>query len=330
MKSSVAILLLMSGLVRGQQGQSLSLTSRIDLPDVDGRIDHFSADVKGNRLFMSALGNRTLEVLDVKSGKRIKTLTDLADPQGAYYDPATNRLFVASAKDGTAKLFDAGTFQLLNTITFSSNADNVRYDARNRHVIVGYGSGSSGALASLDLSGKRVGEIPLNAHPESFQIEKTGTRVFVNVPGKQEIQVADMAKNTLIAKWPLMSAAKNFPMALDEAHHRLLIGCRAPARLLALDTETGQEAASVETVGDTDDLFYDAARARVYVIGGEGFVDVFEQKGADRYDRLGHYPTAPGTRTGLFVPPGRSSLLPCHTGASSVPRSWFLRRSDPV
>jgi hypothetical protein len=159
-----------------------------------------------------------------------------------------------------------------------------------------------GALAFLDPTGKKTGEIALDAHPESFQLEKTGMRVFVNVPDRKEIQVADLAGNKLVTKWPVTSALKNYPMALDEANHRLLIGCRTPARMLAVDTETGKQMATVEIVGDTDDLFYDAARKRVYVIGGQGFVHVFEQKSADQYDRVAHYPTAPGARTGLFVP----------------------------
>src|SRR5215467_6080878 len=88
-----------------------------------------------------------------------------------------------------------------------------------------------------------------DAHPECFQLEKTGTRVFVNVPDKKEIQVADLAKNSLIGKWPVTSALKNYPMTLDETHHRLLIGCRAPARMLVINTETGNQTASVEIVG---------------------------------------------------------------------------------
>ena len=124
----------------------------------------------------------------------------------------------------------------------------------------------------------------------------------MNVPDKKEIQVVDLAKNAVLSRWPVTSALKNYPMALDEAHHRLLTGCRTPARMLVIDTETGKQTASVEIVGDTDDLFYDAARSRVYVIGGEGFVDVFEQRDADHYTRTAHVATAPGARTGLFVP----------------------------
>jgi DNA-binding beta-propeller fold protein YncE len=293
------VAILLAGPALAQDTSGLVLKTRIPLANVEGRIDHFSADVSGHRIFMSALGNHTLEVLDADSAKRLRTLTDLAEPQGAYYDPSANRLFVACAKDGATKVFDARTFQLLATAKFSADADNVRYDARGHRVMVGYGDG---AVAFLDSNGKKTGEIPLDGHPESFQVEKTGTRVFVNVPDRKEIQVADMLKNAVIARWPVTSAARNYPMALDEAHHRLLIGCRGPARLLAIDTEIGKQTASIEIVGDTDDLFYDAAHSRVYVIGGQGFLDVLEQKEADRYDRIAHQPTAPGARTGLFVP----------------------------
>lgn len=293
------LLLLLTGAVQGQERQVLSLAGRIDIPDVDGRIDHLSADLNGKRLFVSALGNNTVEVLAVDSGKRLQTLKGIPEPQGVYYDPSTNRLFVACAKDGSIRLFDAGTFQLLEAAMSSGDADNLRYDARGHRIIVGYGEG---ALGFLDSSGKNTGNTTLDAHPESFQLERTGTRVFVNVPDQKEIQVADLVKNSLIARWPVTSALKNYPMALDEAHHRLLIGCRAPARMLAIDTESGGQTASVEIVGDTDDIFYDDAHGRVYVIGGQGFVDVFEQMDADRYDRIGRYPTAPGARTGLFVP----------------------------
>src|SRR6266576_1974774 len=133
---------------------------------------------------------------------------------------------------------------------FATAFDNHRYDARSKHVVVGYGGekflagkvarpGGGGALAILDSTGKKTGEIPMDAHPESCQLEKTGTRVFVNVPDKQEVEVADLVKGTVLARWPV-SCTTNFPMALDEARHRLFVGCRMPARLAVFDTDTGK------------------------------------------------------------------------------------------
>ena len=305
MKHAGTALLLMAGIIRGQEPGALSLKNRIDLSKINGRIDHFSPDLKGQRLFMAALGNHTVEVLDLQSGKRVHSIPDLAEPQGVYYDPTTNRLFVACATDGTTKVFDGTTFKLLETVKLGGDADNIRYDARNRRVIVGYGDG---ALAFLDPSGKKTGEIALDAHPESFQLEKTGTRVFVNVPDKKEIQVADLAKNALIAKWPVTTGTITGTVR-DSG------GAVVPGATVTI-TETGKQTASVEIVGDTDDMFYDASRSRVYVIGGEGFVDVFEQKDPDHYNRIARHATKPGARTGLFVPDwGKLFVAVPHRGA---------------
>src|SRR5262245_41782429 len=225
--SQAVIALLLLRLVAHAQQPALTLSGRIELPNVKGRIDHFSADVKGHRLFMAALGNHTVEVLDIQKGKRLHTIPDLDEPQGVLYDASSNHLFVACAKDGTTKRFHAATFQILATVKFSGDADNIRYDARDHRIVVDYGDG---ALGLLDPNGKQLGEVTLDAHPESFQIEKAGSRVFVNVPDRKQIEVVDLAKNSVVSRWPVTSALRNYPMALDEAHHRLLIGCRAPAR----------------------------------------------------------------------------------------------------
>jgi DNA-binding beta-propeller fold protein YncE len=303
-------LLLLNGLAAGQESQSLSLETHIPLPGVKGRIDHFSVDVKGRRLFVAAVDNHTLEVVDLKSSQRVHTITDLAEPQGVLFDASTNRLFVACGLDGVTKIFDGTTFKVLATVKFPDDADNIRYDAHGKGVIVGYAGAKqlrkreegTGGLGFVDSDGKRTGDIVIDAHPESFQLEEAGTRLFVNVPDKKEIEVIDAVQRTVLARWPVTSSKNNFPMALDEAHHRLFVGCWMPPRLLVFNAETGKEVAAGEIAGSTDDLFYDARRSRVYVLTSQGFLEVFQQKGPDHYDRIARYPTPPRTQTGLFVP----------------------------
>ena len=313
---AATIFLCLAGSALAQDTSGLVLKARIPLAHVEGRIDHFSADVQGHIVFMSALGNHTLEVLDVQASRVRNTIPGLAEPQGVLYEPSTKRLFVASRADGTTKVFDAATFQLLTTVKFSNDADNVRYDVRANQIDVGYGDG---AIGILDTNGRKIREIGLDAHPESFQLERNGGRMFVNVPDRKEIQVVDTQKHAVLARWPVTSASDNYPMALDEAHHRLLVGCRTPARLLVIDTESGKLVTSVEIVDDTDDLFYDGARGRAYVIGGGGFVDVIQQRDPDHYQRIEHLQTAPGTRTGLFVPEWNQLFLAVpHRGAQAA------------
>jgi DNA-binding beta-propeller fold protein YncE len=315
MKNCIVTLLLSGpvffcGMAAAQEPPALTPKNPIMLTRVEGRMDHMSVDVKGQRLFATAFDNHTLEVIDLKTGRQVHTIPNLDEPQGAYYDPATNRLFVACGGDGTVKIFDDANFQLLQTVTLDLDADNVRYDARGKHIVVGFGGEKflagkvtrpgGGALEVLDLMGKKVAEIPTDAHPESFQLEKTGTRVFVNVPDKQEVEVGDLVKGTVLAHWKV-SCTTNFPMALDEAHHRLFVGCRIPARLAVFDTETGKIVASPTIVEHTDDLFYDATKGRIYILG-EGFIEAWREKDPDHYERIGRYPTPADGRTGLFVP----------------------------
>jgi len=316
----LATLLALNSSAFGQQSPALSLNAHIALPSVKGRIDHFSVDLKGQRLFMAGVGNHTLEVIDLRSGKRVRTIPDLAEPQGVYYDDATNRLYVACGLDGVTNIYDGTTFQLVGTVKFPDDADNIRFDARSKTVIVGYAGAKqlrkreegTGGLGFIDsTTGKQTRNIVIDAHPESFRLEEKGTRLFVNVPDKQEIEVVDVAKGTILARWPV-SAKNNFPMSLDEAHHRLFVGCWTPPRLIVFNTDTGKEVASVELggkgvvnpkiVGITDDLFYDSTRSRVYVLNALGSIDVFQQKDPDHYDLIASVPTPPDTKTGFFVP----------------------------
>ena len=164
---------------------------------------------------------------------------------------------------------------------------------------VGYGNGGIGIVNS---TGQNVGSVPLGTHPESFQFEQNGDRVYVNVPKQFGITVVDRKKRVVVAKWGLGGQFANYPMALDDANKRLFVGCRFPARLVVLDTASGRIVASLPTVGDTDDIFYDPVRRLVYLIGGEGAVEVLRQHDQDHYEPVRRITTAPGARTGLFVP----------------------------
>jgi DNA-binding beta-propeller fold protein YncE len=282
--------------LQAQDGRLLHLERAIPLPGVEGRIDHLSVDVKGQRLFVAALGNHTIEVIDLAGGKATHSIKGLGEPQGLCYLASKNELFAADGADGTCRIYDAASFRLLNTVALNSDADNIRYDAAKNEVWVGYGEG---ALGALDAAGKRTGDVKFKGHPESFQLERSGSRIFVNVPDAGRILVIDRARRSVIANWPVANAAANFPMALDEAGHRMFTGCRKPATVLVFDTAAGKQASSFGICGDTDDLFFDAGRRRLYVSCGEGFLDVID---ADSYKRLERIATAPGARTSLFVP----------------------------
>lgn len=290
---------LFAALVKAQANEPLKLEKTIQLPDVQGRIDHMSIDVKGQRLFVSALGNHTLEVIDLKAGKRTNTIPGLQEPQGALYVPGSDRLYVASSKDGTVKVFDATQLKLLKTVDYGDDADNLRYDSSRERVYVGFGDG---ALGELDSDGQKIGEIKLDSHPESFQLEKNSARIYVNLPKSRKIAVLDREKGTVLTTWGTGMSFNNYPMALDEQNHRLFVVTRLPARLLVMDTGSGKIVQTLSAVGDCDDVFYDQSRKRIYASGGEGAISVFEQQDADHYKEVARIATVKGARTSFFSP----------------------------
>jgi len=288
------------------QTSDIAFVKSIQLPGVQGRIDHMSIDIAGKRLFIAELGNNSVDVIDLTSGNRLHSINGLSEPQGVLFISKFNELFISNGGSGTVGVYNASSYSLIKNINLGSDADNIRYDNNTGLVFVGYGGG---ALAVLDLNGSHVADISLPGHPESFQIGELGNRIFVNVPSDQSIALVDRQAQSVIKKWQVSNASQNFPMALDEQNHRLFVGFRDPAKLVVYDTESGKVVSSLDIPKDVDDIFYDSSRNQVYLSAGEGFLDIFRQLDSHQYSILDRINTAPGARTSLFVPELNSLFL---------------------
>jgi hypothetical protein len=295
----------------------------IELPAVSGRIDHFGIDLRRGRLYIAGLGNNTVEAVDLKEGIRKRSMRGFAEPQGVLYDSATDHVFVANGSGDRVDIIDGTSLSHTGQIEGLEDADNIRLDADARRIYVGYGKG---ALRVLDAAtGKAAGDIPLAGHPEAFALEKKGSQIFVNVPSAHHIAVVDRSKGSVVATWAVAEAQANFPMALDEQGRRLFVGTRFPALLLVYDIDTGKVVARQEIGKDTDDLFFDMARKRIYVICGEGRIDVVAQMDPDHYSMESSVSTAPRARTGLFVPESRRLYVAAPAIGSSPARVLVYR-----
>jgi hypothetical protein len=298
-RNAILFLLACSVVPPAEAADVLAPAGTIELPSVKGRIDHFGVDAKRHRIFVAALGNDSVEVVDARAGKRERSLPGFGEPQGIVYVPAVDRVFVANGGGNRVDILDGASLARVKSVAGLDDADNVRYDAAANRVWVGYGKG---ALRALDpATGESAGEIRLPGHPESFQLEARGSRIFVNVPNAREVTVVDRAKGAVTAHWTVAGASAHFPMALDEGGRRLFVGARKPALLLVYDIDSGKVVARQPIGEDTDDLYYDAARKRVYVVCGGGRIDVVRQNDPDHYALEGSQHTAPRARTGFFV-----------------------------
>jgi DNA-binding beta-propeller fold protein YncE len=279
----------------------LQLEEEIPVPGVAGRLDHFSADAKRRRLFVSALGNNSLEVIDVFAGRVIHSIKGLAQPQGPLYVPVVDKLYVANAEDGKVRVYDGATYTFRKAIDFGKDPDNMRYDEASKTVFVGFGE-DDGGIAMIDpKTDERTGQVyKTEGHPESFQIEASGGHIFANVPDAGHVVESIDRKTGAVTKWPLKGLRGNYAMALNEEDHRLFTITRKTPMMVVLNTETGNEVARLRAAGECDDVYFDASRKRIYVIGAEGFISVFQQNDPDHYELLGNVPSGIGIRTGYF------------------------------
>lgn len=286
--------------VYGQGNAPLRLIRTIAMPNVEGRIDHMALDIEHERLYVAALANNTLEVLDLRAAKVCQTVTGLAEPQGVVYVPESGRLYVTTGGDGKCHAFSGDPLRQLSVVDVGEDADNIRHDPVAKRLYVGYGNGALAALDAATL--QRLGDVKLAGHPESFQLETSGPRIYVNVPDARQVAALDRLKQQVLATWPLERLEANFPMALIEAGRRILIATRNPPKLAVLDSASGNTLAEMDCAGDADDLFYDSVRKLVYLSCGEGAIDVFAERDPNRYQEVARIPTSPGARTSLWVP----------------------------
>lgn len=285
----------------------LQLQKTILLPNVRGRIDHMDANVKEKIVYVAALGNNTLEAVDLTNGKIIHSIHDLDEPQGVGYIPPTHEIFVANGGNGDCYFYNASTFEKTATIHLPSDADDVRYDSASDKIFVGYGEGG---IAIIDANTHRqTADVKLPAHPEGFQVDGKAKTIWVNVPDKNMFAVIDLAQLKLVKSWKRNSPSANFPMSIDVQNHRAFIGYRHPAKLVVVDMITGKDITTHNMVSDVDDLYYDSNNKRVYISGGGGFINIFQQDAAGSFTQITNMPTRSGARTSLLIPQLRLFVL---------------------
>ena len=303
----------------------LAVETKIPLGQIAGRIDHLALDPTRSRVYVAELGNGSVGIVDLKERRVIRTVPGFREPQGIAYEPTTDSIYVANAADGSVRVFSGADFKALGSIALGKDADNVRVDATARRVFVGHGDG---ALAIIDPATRtRVADVQLDGHPEGFQLDSGGSYVYVNVPAARQIVVVSLEANRALAAWPTGRVLGNYPLAIDSKKSRVISVFRNPARLQAYDPRTGQMTSESDVCGDADDVFVDSSRERVYVVCGEGFVEVLDSSG-DALTPRGRLATRQGARTGLFLPELDRLIVAVRASSAEPAALWILRPAE--
>jgi DNA-binding beta-propeller fold protein YncE len=304
---------------------ALKLEKEIPLQGIKGRIDHMDIDLKDQIIYLAALGNNTVEAVDLKTGKVLRSIIGLSEPQGVAYIPKHHELFVANGGTGECNFYNTTNWQKTASLKYDDDADDVRYDAGSDRIYVGYGSGGIGVIDAA--MHKKVANITLPAHPESFQLDAKEGKIWINLPGSGMIGIADLKTNKLIAQWKKLFPRANFPMAYDSVQHRVMVGYRIPATLKIFDSGNGKEIFSSGMVGDVDDFYWDEATKQILISGGGGSIDIFKQTGTTAYKRVTNIKTRNGARTSLWVPELRLFLIAART-ADDNPAALLVYKMD--
>ncbi|MGA7538477.1 MAG: hypothetical protein WBW93_06890 [Steroidobacteraceae bacterium] len=281
----------------------LELYQQVPIRGYAGRIDHFSGN--GLMVYFSVVGSNGIGIENWFEGRVVGFIPGVPEPQGVLYVPGFDKIFAASAQ-GKIYVFNGKTHELEKSIDFGADADNLRWDPVHKLVLLGFGE-EGGGIAGIDpTTDQRVGAVlKTGSHPESFQIELHGPMIYVNCPHAGQVVEAINRDTGQVSKWPLHGVTGNYAMALDEPDHRLFTATRQIPMLVVFNTETGEQVAIVPgIVGESDDVYFDAVRKRIYVIGGQGYVSVVQQIDPDRYGLIANVPTKVGARTGYWDPRG--------------------------
>jgi DNA-binding beta-propeller fold protein YncE len=289
--------------------EALRLAGRTELPGYTGDFDHFEYDLPSGRLWLAAEDHGTLDLFDLKTGALRKTIRGLVDtPHGIFYLPQKKRLIVTdSGGKAMATRIIEGTAR--RTLQLAAPAaDAMAYDSSTGRLYIVNG-GRDAKMQRTYLSAvnpvtlERLGDLQFDTDKvEAMAVERKGNRLYVNVTGRNEMVVVDKHELKIIATWPIKEAEQNAPLAFDEEHRRLFVITRKPGKLIVLDADSGATVASFKAPERCDQVIWDAGNRRVYALGGEGYIGVFQQEEADRYRELLPVRTAPGAKTGILVP----------------------------
>ena len=294
--------------VAAQTAAPLKLATKYDMPaSVKGRFDHLGIDTGGNRLFVVGEEAQQVLVFDLGTGKFIRSIK-VDHPHAVLYREDLNRIYITDEGKGVLNIYDGKTYDLVKSVALKVDTDSIGYDPATHYLYIDNGGDNAHEtftmLSVVDTTeATKLADIKVDGDTlEAMALEKSGDRLFLNNPAKNEVEVIDRKTNKIAAVWPVKLGKGNATMALDEPVHRLFVGCRSGA-IVVFDTQTGKELQALPVGKGVDDLMFDPASKRLYATsGGTGAVDVYKETDPDHYQSLGNIPSGPGAKTGLLVP----------------------------
>ncbi len=314
----VFVLLPLALIARPHSNGPLRFLMAVVMPDVPKGpySDHLAVDLEGHRLFATPQAQKSVQVIDFTTGKLLHTITGIANPHSILYRQDLEQIFVTDGGDGLLRIYGGKDYKPLKTVDNLPDADSIGYDPATKLLYVTTavkdGGSEASALSIIDTtSAALLGQIKLPAEsPEAMAMETSGPLIYVDLMDQNQVAVVDRSKRTVSAIWPVTKCKKDIAAGLDEAHHRLFVGCRdteTHGTLDVFDTRTGKELETYPLGGWVDYIIYDPPAGRIYASCGApvpdgGAIYVYQSTADGHYSLLAKTPTAPRAKTALYVP----------------------------
>lgn len=272
----------------------------------EGRWDYVTVDSRNHRVYVPR-STHTM-VID-EDGKTLGDIPGQKANHGVAIVPKVNRGFITDGGgSGAIVIFDLTSYQVLGTIPALPDADGIIYDPTTNLVLAV--SGDAGTLMTLkpdvDPKSGSIQKIALGGKPEFLAADGSG-KVYVNLVDKSLVAQVDLNSGNVLNRWPVEPGGTPVGMAIDAAGHTLVIGCRNPARMIALDTQTGHVTSDLPIGNGVDAaLFFDG---QAFASTGDGNLTIASLSGG-KLSMQQTLKTAPGARTMGMDTANRRVFLP--------------------
>ena len=268
---------------------------------VTGRFDHLEADPAGNRLFLAAESAHEVLIFNLRTGAYERALGGIGIPHAIFVRDDLHRVYITDGGTGALRIYDGRSYKLLQTVPLKVDADSIGYDPGSHDLYIDNGGGDAHEAFSMfsavnTETGAKDWEIQIPGDTlEAMAVARTQPLVYVNNRARNQVAVVNRGTHAVVASWPITKSKVNVAMALDEAHHRLFVGCREGA-IVVLDTASGRELQALPIPTGADDLRFDGSNQRIYAAtgSGNGEVTVYQEATPDRYTALGAVASGPG------------------------------------
>jgi hypothetical protein len=259
----------------------------------EGGWDYLTVDSAARRLYISHATK--VVVVDVDSDKTVGEIGNLSGVHGIAVAPELGRGFISNGRSSMITIFDLKTLATLSEVkSTGENPDAFLYDPFSSQVFAFNGRSKNATVLDAK-TGKVAGTIELGGKPE-FAASDLAGNVFVNIEDKSEVVEIGAKDLAVKARWPLKPCEEPSGMAIDRAHHRLLVGCSNKLAAV-VDTESGKVVTTVPIGDGVDANAFDAGTSLGFSSNGEGTLTVIKEETPDKFTVAENVPTRRGART---------------------------------